>query len=90
MTLDIRQSWSERTFTPVSTPEGNFDAIVCNVSYHYNKHGSKYGSIWLMTHQAKMYFQQHRHEATVNSAGLLRLPNGSLYEKDGRIVTFVG
>jgi hypothetical protein len=90
MTPDVRQSWSVRSFTSVSTPEGNFDAIVCNASYHYNKHGSKYGSIRLMTQQAKRYFQQHRHQATPNGFGLLKLPNGSLYETDGRIVTFVG
>src|ERR671939_370238 len=65
MTLDIRRSWSERSFTPVSTPEGNFDAVVCNVSYHFHKHGSKYGSIGLMTQEAREYFLKHRQEAVL-------------------------
>ncbi len=90
VTPDIRNSWSARSFTAVSTPEGIFDAVVCNVSYHYNKHGSKYGSIRLMTQTAKQYFQQHRQKATTTNFGLLKFPDGSLFEPDGRIVTYVG
>ncbi len=90
MTPDIRQSWSARSFTVVSTPEGDFDAVVCNISYHFNKHGSKYGSIRVMTQEAKRYFQQYRQQATPNGFGLLKLPNGSLFELDGRIVTYTG
>ena len=90
MTPDIRQSWSARSFTAVSTPEGEFDAVVCNVSYHFHTHGQRYGSIRLMTEQAKRYFEQHRQQAVDNAYGLLRLPDGSLFERDGRIVTYVG
>ncbi len=90
MTPEIRQSWAARSFTRVVTPEGEFDETVCNVTYHFHKHGSKYGSIRLMTQAAKHYFQQHRHEAVETGFGLLRFPDGSLFEKSGRIVTFVG
>lgn len=90
MTPDLRQSWSARSFTAVSTPDGEFDAVVCNVSYHFHAHGQKYSSIRLMTQQAKRYFDEHRQQAVDNGYGLLRLPNGSLFERDGRIVTYVG
>jgi len=87
ITPEIRKCWSPRSFTSVQTPEGIFDDVVCNISYHFHKHGAKYGSIEFMTLAAKQYFRQNRHLA-VHSAGLLRLPNGSLFEPDGRIVTF--
>jgi hypothetical protein len=90
MTGDIRRSWSPRSFTAVNTPEGRFDAVVCNASYHFHKHGQKHGSIRAMTRQAVEYFAKHRQEAVDAGNGLLRLPNGSLYEQDGRIVTYVG
>ena len=90
MTPEIRQSWSARSFTAVSTPEGEFDPVVCNVSYHFHTHGQKYGSIYAMTRAARQYFEQHRQEGADNGQGLLRLPDGSLFESDGRIVTFVG
>jgi hypothetical protein len=90
MTQEIRQSWSPRSFTAVVTPEGEFDAVVCNVSYHFHKHGEKYGSIRLMTDQAKQYFEQHRQEASLTEEGLLRFPDNSLFTLDGRIVTYVG
>ena len=53
MTPDIRRSWSARSFTAVSTPEGEFDAVICNVSYHFHTHGHKYGSIRFMTQHAQ-------------------------------------
>jgi hypothetical protein len=90
MTPEIRRSWSARSFTGVSTPEGEFDAVVCNVSYHFHTHGQRHGSIHLMTQQAKRYFEQHHEQAVDNGYGLLRLPDGSLFECDGRIVTYVG
>jgi hypothetical protein len=46
---EIRRSWSARSFTPVSTSAGEFDAIVCNVSYYFHGHGQDFGSIRLMT-----------------------------------------
>ena len=89
ITPEIRAAWSARSFTAVWTMEGEFDATVCNVSYHFHKHGQKYGSITLMTQEAKRYFDQHLRDA-VDYQGMLRMPNGSLYETDGRIITFVG
>ena len=86
ITPEIRQSWSARSFTPVQTSQGVFDDVVCNISYHFNKHGAKYGSIALMTQEAKKYFAQNRHVA-VPSSGILKLPDGS-FEPDGRIITF--
>jgi hypothetical protein len=84
----VRASWSPRSFTPVSTPEGTFDAVVCNISYHYMKHGNSFGDITVMTNKALQYFATNRHTARPNKDGLLQLPNGSLFEPDGRIVTF--
>ena len=88
MTSDIRRSWSARSFTAVSTPEGVFDAVVCNVSYHFHAHGQKYRSIRVMTEKANGYFAQNRQRAVYNGYGLLKLPGG-LFERDGRIVTYV-
>lgn len=91
ITPAIRQSWSARSFTPIQTSHGRFDQVVCNVSYHFHKHGQKYGTIQRMTDEARRYFLSHRAEAEVRKTdGLLVFPNGSLYEPDGRIVTFVG
>ena len=90
MTPDIRLSWSARSFTAVSTPEGEFDAVVCNVAYHFHKHGQRHGSIRSMTEHAKQYLLQHRQHAIDNGNGLLKLPDGSLFERDGRIITYVG
>jgi len=90
MSSDIRRSWSPRSFTAVTTPEGQFDAVVCTVSYHFHKHGQTYGSIRVMTHKAMQYFEEHRNEAVDCGNGLLRFPDGSLFERDGRIVTYVG
>jgi len=87
MTADIRDSWFAASFTGVSTPVGNFDALVCTVSYHFHTHGQKYGSIRLYTLAAKRYFLQHRGNAVANSRGLLTLPKGT-FHRDGRIVTF--
>jgi len=86
VTPEIRQSWSARSFTPVQTSQGIFDDVVCNISYHFNKHGAKYGSVALMTQEAQKYFMQNRHVAVLSS-GILKLPDGS-FEQDGRIITF--
>ncbi len=91
ITPDIRQSWSARSFTPIQTSNDIFDEIVCNISYHFHKHGQKYGTIRKMTDEALRYFREHRNQARVRKTdGLLLLPNGSLYEASGKIVTFVG
>jgi len=89
ITPEIRKSWSARTFTAVQTSQGAFDDLVCNISYHFNKHGAKYGSIAVMTQAAQQYFRENRSKA-FSQAGLLRFPSGSLFEQDGRIVTFHG
>jgi hypothetical protein len=91
ITPEIRRSWSARSFTKVQTSDGEFDEVVCNISYHFHKHGQKYGDIRRMTDAALRAFLEHRHEATVRETdGILRLPDGSLFEVDGRIITFVG
>jgi hypothetical protein len=89
MTPDIRRSWSGRSFTAVSTPAGNFDALICNISYHFHTHGQKYGSIHIYTQEAKRYFEKHRQDAVLGVQGVLKLPKGT-FEPDGRIITYVG
>jgi len=85
----IRQNWSPRSFTRVTTPAGEFDEIVCNVSYHFNKHGAKYGSIYNMTTAARQYFQENQHSGIRQPDGTLRFPRG-IFERDGRIITWFG
>ena len=89
MTSEIRNSWSPRSFTPVKTPAGQYDATVCNVSYHFHKHGQKYGNIKAYTVAAKKYFEQHKNKVKPDGSGIVKLPNGT-FEKDGRIITFSG
>ena len=89
LTPDIRRNWSARSFTSVTTPEGGFDALVCNVAYHFHTHGQKHGSIRVYTRAAREYFEQHRQEAVAGPNGMLKLPLG-VFEVDGRIVTYVG
>ena len=90
MTPEIRRAWAARSFTPVRTPEGVFDEVVCNASYHFHKHGQKYGTIQAMTTAAVQNFNTNRHSATKTQEGLLKTPDGSLYEPSGKIITFVG
>ncbi len=40
-TRQIRRSWSPRTFTAVHTLQGIFGSVICNISYHFNKHGAR-------------------------------------------------
>ena len=89
ITPEIRRSWAARSFTPVITPLGVFDEVVCNISYHFHKHGSKYYSITRMTEAAKRYFAHNQGTGKLNDQGLLKFPDGSIFEPDGRIVTFV-
>jgi hypothetical protein len=85
-TPQIRSSWSARSFTAVHTPQGIFDDVICNISYHFNKHGAPYGTVAAMTLAAQQYFRQNRHQAK-SVGGVLKLPNGT-FELDGRIITF--
>lgn len=86
-TPGLRQSWSPRSFTGVVTPVGEFDEVICNVSYHFNKHGAKFGTVGKFTRAAKDYFKRNRQRAKPQGDGTLKLPHGT-YEQDGRIVTF--
>ena len=89
LTPDLRSKWVAQSFTGVVTPEGTFDALVCNVSYHFHTHGQKYGSIRAYTSAATLYFGQHKGQALPNSKGLISLPLG-IFDRTGRIVTFFG
>jgi hypothetical protein len=89
LTPELRNSWLPRSFTGVSTPVGDFDAMVCNVSYHFHAHGQKYGNIRLYTEAAKRYFEQNRRSAVPDAKGLMRLPLG-IFDRFGRILTFFG
>ena len=83
----VRRSWSPRTFTAIMTPVGEFDEVVCNVSYHFNEHGARFGSIENMTRAAQEYFTSNRGDAKLLPEGILTLPKGK-FELDGRIITF--
>jgi len=87
LTLDIRKSWYEGTFTPIETSQGTFDELTCNLAYHFGKHGAKYGDIAKMTTAAQQYFALNRSKAKLID-GKLKFPNGGVFMPDGRIVTF--
>ncbi len=89
MTPEIRNSWSPRSFTEVKIPSGQYDATVCNVSYHFHKHGQKYGNIRSYTQAAKKYLELNKAKAVPDSAGLIKLPKGT-FDKNGKIITFAG
>jgi hypothetical protein len=89
LTPDLRRFWAPRSFTGVSTSVGDFDATVCNVSYHFHTHGQKYGSIRLYTEAARRYFEQNGKSAAADPKGLIRLPLG-VFDRAGRIITFFG
>ena len=57
LTTDLRMKWAPQSFTGVSTPVGNFDATVCNVSYHFHRHGQKYGNIRSYTRRRSTIFR---------------------------------
>lgn len=88
LTPEIRACWYEGTFGSIETSQGMFDELTCNLSYHFGKHGQKYGTIANMTAIAKRYWQDHRAEAREEN-GVLKFPNGSIFTLDGRIVTFI-
>lgn len=87
LTPAIRSSWYPGSFTKIKTSEGEFDELVCNLAYHFGKHGDSYGDIATLTRAAKQYFNQNRAQAKL-VAGKLKFPNGSIFMPDGRIVTF--
>ena len=89
MTTEIRNSWSPRSFTDVKIPSGQFDKTVCNVSYHFHKHGQKYGNIKAYTLAAKKYYEANQGRAKPDGSGILKLPKGT-FDKDGKIITFAG
>lgn len=89
LTPDLRRAWLPQSFTGVVLPSGRFDAVVCNVSYHFHKHGQKYGNIRLFTEAARRYFQQNHTRSAPDGGGLYRLPHG-VFDRYGRIVTFYG
>jgi hypothetical protein len=64
--------------------------VVCSISYHFHKHGQKFGTIAAMTLAAQQYFRAHRSAAKFTPEGLLQFPDGSLFMIDGRIITFIG
>jgi hypothetical protein len=88
LTPEIRACWYEGSFGTIETSQGQFDELTCNLSYHFGKHGDKYGTILNMTAIAISYFKTQRHEAREEN-GMLRFPNGSIFTSDGRIVTFI-
>jgi hypothetical protein len=87
MTPWIRESWSPGTFTHLKSPIGDFDAVTCSISYHFNKHGNKFGTIYEMTRAALDYLRANRTQAQLTSAGCLKLPHG-LFDLSGRIIWF--
>ena|ERR1035438_1426473 len=89
LTPELRASWAPQSFTGVSTSVGDFDATVCNVSYHFHTHGQLYGDIRFYTEAAKRYFERHRLGAVADGKGLIRLPLG-IFDRAGRIVSFYG
>jgi hypothetical protein len=88
LTPEIRACWHEGTFGTIETSQGAFDELTCNLSYHFGKHGERYGTIANMTAIAKRYFNDHRAEAREED-GMLRFPNGSIFTPSGLIVTFI-
>ena len=88
LTPSIRSSWYASSFTAIDTSEGQFDALTCNLAYHFAKHGAKYGTIANMTATAKAYFVANRPKAKLVDS-VLKFPNGSVFMPDGRIVTFI-
>ena len=89
MTSEIRNSWSPKSFTDVKIPSGQFDKTVCNVSYHFHKHGQKYGNIKAYTAAAKKYWDANQGKAKPDGSGVVKLPKGT-FDKDGKIITFAG
>lgn len=90
LTPDLRVKWAAQSFTPVQTSQGLFDALTCNLAYHFHKHGQKYGTLRAMTDAALRNFHANRAAGRPTTDGLLRTPDGSLYKPSGQIVTFVG
>jgi hypothetical protein len=88
-TPQIRAAWDARTFTDYQFDTEDFDALVCNLSYHFHTHGQKYVTIQAFTQAALNHFLTARSQAVLTPEGLLKLPQG-LYTQQGKIVTFFG
>lgn len=89
LTPDLRKYWASQSFTKVITGAGKFDATVCSLSYHFHKHGQKYGNIRAYTEAARQYLVKNKKGARPDGRGLIKLPQGT-YDKDGRIISFWG
>ena len=70
VTPEIRKAWSPRTFTSINTPQGTFDEVVCTISYHFQKHGAKYGRFSLT---------RVRHSSTLRRTRVPRLLQTKVY-----------
>jgi hypothetical protein len=92
----LRAAWHPSTFTPYTIQGTTFDALECNLAYHFHKHGQRYGTIELMTAAAQSHFIHHKGDTGLERVKLrdgtagLKLPDNSYYTLDGKIVTFVG
>jgi len=89
LTPDLRADWAVQSFSGVSTPVGNFDATVCNVSHHFHTHGQSYVKIRAYTLAAKRYFDAHGRSAKPDANGWIKLQKG-VFDRNGRIITFFG
>ena len=102
MTSAIRKRWAKGSFTDVRTDAGAFDAIICTVSYHFHKHGQKYGKISKYTDAAVMYFEKNIDDPKKiksDKGGMVTFKNGSTFKvkkdakgkvKEFKILTFTG
>jgi hypothetical protein len=70
---EVHTHWSPRSFTPIETDVGVFNAIVCNIAYHFHKHGQTFRTVQRMTDEALRAFREHRHEAVIRADGLLQI-----------------
>jgi hypothetical protein len=86
-TPEIRASWVPSTFTPHRIGNEEFDALVCNLSYHFFKHGEHFGTVKRFTDAALLYFRENRAQAEVTPEGHLLLPKGR-YTRTGQIISY--
>ncbi len=88
MTPEIHGSWSPGSSTAVETSEGRFDATVCTVAKHFDKHGSRYGDVRSYTQAGLKYWEQHgRAAAWDEEKKCMWLPHGQ-FTRSGKILTF--
>jgi hypothetical protein len=88
LTPSLRRCWIASSFTRVETPAGTFDALTCNIAYHFHKHGQKYGNVRRYTMAALRYYAANKSQGkTVD--GVIKLDKGT-FTPSGKIVTFSG